>query len=62
MDGVKLPQGYSHSEEAVNFLSLSSQKFLVLILLTLEGLKAELILEPPNGFGTQDPEIENPAT
>ena len=34
MDGVQLPQGYSHSEEAVYFLPLSSQKFLVLILST----------------------------
>ena len=30
MDGVQLPQGYSHFEEAVYFLPLSSQKFLVL--------------------------------
>ena len=26
MDGVQLPQGYSHSKEAVYFLPLSSQK------------------------------------
>ena len=26
MDGVQLPQGYSHFEEAVYFLPLSSQK------------------------------------
>ena len=30
MDAVQLPQGYSHFEEAVYFLPLSSQKFLVL--------------------------------
>ena len=30
MDGVQLPQGYSHFEEAVYFLPLSPQKFLVL--------------------------------
>ena len=29
MDGVQLPQGESHFEEAANFLPLSSQKFLV---------------------------------
>ena len=29
MDGVQLPQGYSHSEEAVYFLPFSSQKFVV---------------------------------
>ena len=27
MDGVQLPQGYSHFEEAVYFLPFSSQKF-----------------------------------
>ena len=37
MDGVQLPQGYSHFEEAVYFLPLSSQKFLVLILSTSGG-------------------------
>ena len=36
MDGVQLPQGYSHFEEAAYFLPLSSQKFLVLILPTSE--------------------------
>ena len=30
LDGVQLPQGYSHFEEAVCFLPFSSQKFLVL--------------------------------
>ena len=33
-----------------HFLPLSSQIFLVLILLTSGGWKAESILEPPNGF------------
>ena len=37
MDGVQLSQGYSHFEEAVYFLPLSSQKFLVLFLSTSEG-------------------------
>ena len=50
VDGVQLTQGYSHFEEAVYFLPSSSQKFLVLILSTLEGWKAELTLEPPSGF------------
>ena len=50
MDGVPLPQGYSHFEKAVYFLPLSSQKFLVLILSTLEGWKAESTLKPPSGF------------
>ena len=49
MDGVQLPQGYSQFEEAVYFLPLSSQKFLVLILPTSEGWKAESTLEPPSG-------------
>ena len=50
MDGVQLPQGYSHFEEAVYFLPLSSQIFLVLILSTSEGWKAESSLEPPSSF------------
>ena len=37
MDGVQLPEGYSHFEEAVYFLPFSSQKSLVLILSTSEG-------------------------
>ena len=41
MVGIRLPQGYSHFEEAVHFLPLSSQKFLVLILPTSKGWKAE---------------------
>ena len=54
---VQLPQGYSHLEEAVYFLPFSSQKFLVLILSTSEGWKAESTLEPPSGFehGTPNP-------
>ena len=50
MDGVQLPQGYSHFEEAVYFLPFSSQKFLVLILSTSEGWKAESTLKPPSDF------------
>ena len=47
MDGVQLPQGKSHFEEAVYFLPLISQKFLRLIFSTSEGWKAESTLEPP---------------
>ena len=50
LDGVQLPKSSSHFKEAVCFLPLSSQKFLVLILPTSEGWKAELTLEPPSGF------------
>ena len=50
MDGVQLPQDYSHFEEAVYFLPFSSQKFLVLILSTSEGWKTESTLEPPSSF------------
>ena len=50
MDGVQLPQGYSHFEEAVYFLPFSFQKVLVLILSTSEGWKDESNLEPPSGF------------
>ena len=50
MDGVQLPQGKSHFEEAVYFLPLSSQKSLVLTLSTSERQKAESTLEPPSSF------------
>ena len=50
MDGVQLPQGCSHFGEAVYFLPLSSQKFLVLILSTSEGWKTESTLEQPSGL------------
>ena len=55
MDGVQLLQDYSHFEEAVYFITLSSQKFLILILSTLKGWKAESTLEPPNGFDHETP-------
>ena len=34
MDGIQLPQGYSHFEEAVYFLPFSSQKFVVILILS----------------------------
>ena len=40
----------NHFEEAVYFLPLSFQKFMVLILSTSGGLKAESTLEPSSGF------------
>ena len=40
----------SHYENAVYFLPLSSEKFLVPIWSTSEGWKAESTLEPPGGF------------
>ena len=55
MDEVQLPQGYSRFEEAVYFLPFSSQEFLVLILSTSEGWKAESTLEPPSGFEHGEP-------
>ena len=55
MDGVQLPQGYSHFEEAVYFLPFSSQNFLALILSTSEEWKAESTLEPPSGFEHRTP-------
>ena len=58
MDRVQLPQGYSHFEEGVYFLPFSSQKFLVLILSTSEGWKAELTLEPPSGFEHGTPGLD----
>ena len=55
MDGVQLPQGYSNFEEAVYFSPLSSQKFLVLILSTSAGWKAESTLESPSDFEHETP-------
>ena len=55
MDGVQPPQGYSHFKGAVYFLPFSSQKFLVLILSTSKGWKAESNLEPPSGFERRTP-------
>ena len=40
----------SHYEESVYFLLLSSQKFLVLILSTLEGWNTKSTLKPSSGF------------
>ena len=51
MDRVQLPQGYSHSEEAVYLLPFSCQKF-------SEGRKAESTLEPPSGFENGTPRLE----
>ena len=50
MSEVQLSQGQSHFKEAVYFLPLSSQKFLALILYTLERWKAKKTLDPPSGF------------
>ena len=47
---VQLPQGLSHFEDAVDFFPLSSKKFQVITLSTSKGRKAELTLEPLNGF------------
>ena len=47
----------SHYEEAAYFLPISSQIFLVLIRLILEGWKAESILEPTSGFEHGTPEL-----
>ena len=55
--GSSVSRLQGHTEETVYFLPPSSQKFLVLISSTLEGLKAESTLEPPSSF-----EHENPAS
>ena len=56
--GPFLWMGFNCLKEAVYFLPFSSQKFLVLILSTSEGWKAESTLEPPSGF---EHGIGNPA-
>ena len=60
MDGVQLPKGYNPFKEAVYFLPFSLQTFLVLILSTMDGWKAESTLEPTQLFWIQDPWIEIP--
>ena len=55
MDGVQLPQGYSHFEEAVYFLPLRPQKFLVLILLTAGEWMGRVDLEVTQWFRKRDP-------
>ena len=57
MDGVQLPQGLSHFEEAVYFLPLSPLKFLILTLSTSEGWKTKSTLEPPSGFEHGTPQL-----
>ena len=58
MDGVQLPQGYSHFEEADYFLPLSSQKSLVLILSISEGWKTESNLQSLSAFEHGTPGLE----
>ena len=53
--GSTVSRLHRHYEEAVYFLPLSSQNFLVLIWSTLEGWKAESTLEPPSGFKHRNP-------
>ena len=57
MGGIELPQGYTHFQEAIYFLPVSSQKILVLILSTAEGRKAESTLKPPSGFEHGTPRL-----
>ena len=57
-DGFQLPQGYCHFDEAVYFLPLSFQIFLVLILSTSEGWKVEWTLELPSRFEHGTPGLE----
>ena len=55
MDEFQLLQGYSYFEKAVHFITLSSQKLMVLILSTSEGWKAESTLDTPNSFEHETP-------
>ena len=51
MDEVQLAQGYrAITRRRFTFVSLSSQKLLVLTWATSQEWKAESTLEPPNGF------------
>ena len=57
MDEVQLFQSYRATSRRQFILPLSPQKIMVLISLTSEGWKADLILEPPNGFESKTPEL-----
>ena len=50
MGEVQRSQGQRDFKEAVYFLQLSSQKFLALILFTLERWKNKKTLDSPSGF------------
>ena len=51
MEGIQLSQGYrATTRRHFYFFSQSPQEFLIPILLTSEGRKDELTLEPPSGF------------
>ena len=60
MDGVQLPQGQSHFEDAV-FFPTNSKKFLLVILSTSVGWKTESKLEPLSSFKLGTPRIGNQA-
>ena len=51
-------KGPLRGEETIYFLPLSLQKFLALIWSTSEELKAEMTLEPLNGFEHGTPGLE----
>ena len=55
--GLTASRIQSHYEETVYLTPISPQKFLVIIWLTSEGLKAESNLEPPSGFEHGTPEL-----
>ena len=57
MDGVQLPQGHNHFEEAVYFLPLFSE----IPGIDLGWMKDCVDLGDTKWFWTQDPWIENPA-
>ena len=47
MDGIELPQGHSHFEEAIYFIPLSSQKFLLWVLSSFYRPRKDERLSPP---------------
>ena len=53
--GLTTSRPQSHYEKTVYFLLFGPQDFLALISPILERWKAELTLEPPNGFETRTP-------
>ena len=61
MDGIQLPQGYSHFEEAVYFLLFSSPEISGTHFIHLATMKGWVNLGATLWFWTRDPWIGNPA-
>ena len=60
MDGVQLPQGYSHFQEALNFFSIQFPEIPGTYFINLQMMKDWVDLGTTQWFWTQDIWIGNP--